>query len=329
MRRDTVNYTLVGAFVLAMGAALLVMMYTITGHSGATEDYVTYFRNVAGLKYGTGVYYEGFRVGQIEQIEPEGAGPELRYRVRLSVRDDWRIPEDSIANIVSSSLISAMMIEIHAGTSTKVLSAGDTLRSNEQSNLFAALGRAADDFGDLSRSGLRPLLENLDRRTGQLTDEYVALRRDNLAPFIDSMRADVKQLLRKVDDGATRLQRLLSDDNQQLLERTLRNVSDATGTLDQLVNDVQQTNAELRNTMAELNRLVVDNRPGVTAAVADLQHVLTGLRAATDNLEGRIDSILYHLEGTTRNADEFTRSIRENPGSLLRNNPPREEGVAR
>jgi phospholipid/cholesterol/gamma-HCH transport system substrate-binding protein len=261
-------------------------------------------------------------------IEPEGTGAELRYRVRLSVRDDWQIPEDSLANIVSSSLISAMIIEIDAGASSKVLAAGGTLRSNEQSNLFAALGRAADDFGDLSRSGLRPLLENLDRRTGQLTDEYVALRRDNLAPFIDSMRADAKQLLSKVDDGATRLQRLLSDDNQQMLEQTLRNVTDATGTLDQLVNDVQQTNVELRNTMTELNRLVVDNRPGVTAAVSDLQKVLEGLRAATDNLEGRIDGILYHLEGSTRNADEFARRIRENPGSLLRSNPPREEGVA-
>lgn len=328
MRRDTVNYTLVGMFVLAMGVAFLVMMYSITGRSGATESYFAYYRNVTGLKFGTGVYYEGYRVGQIESIEPEGSGAALRYRVELSVLEDWQIPTDSVANIVSGGLISAMMIEISAGTSAAFLPAGSTLQSAEQANLFIALSRAANEFGDLSRDGLRPLLENLDRRIGQLADEYIALRRENLVPLIETLRANLEQVLGKVDDGATRMQSLLSDENQRLLTESLENFEGATGGLETLVGEIQRTNMELLNAMVELNKLVAENRPGMKVAVEDLQQALEDLVTVTGGLQGRLDNILYHLEGTARNADEFTRVIRENPGALLRSNPPSERGIA-
>ena len=63
MKRDNVNYLLVGSFVLLMAGVLLYALYRITGHSAKGDLYVTHFSNVAGIKEGSLVTYEGFEVG--------------------------------------------------------------------------------------------------------------------------------------------------------------------------------------------------------------------------------------------------------------------------
>jgi len=45
MKRDNVNYLLVGSFVLLMGAILLYALYRITGHSAKGDTYFTHFPN--------------------------------------------------------------------------------------------------------------------------------------------------------------------------------------------------------------------------------------------------------------------------------------------
>ena len=65
MRRDNVNYLWVGSFVLVMAAVLLYALYRLTGQSGQGDVYYTRFPNVAGIKTGTVVTYEGFEVGNV------------------------------------------------------------------------------------------------------------------------------------------------------------------------------------------------------------------------------------------------------------------------
>ena len=117
MKRDNVNYLLVGAFVAAMSVAFFVLMTAVTGRSGPTDEYHAYYDNVSGLTFGTGVFYEGYRVGQLESIEPEHTDQGMRYKVSFSVLSGWTIPADSVAEIAASGLISAVTIQIQEGVS--------------------------------------------------------------------------------------------------------------------------------------------------------------------------------------------------------------------
>ena len=45
MKRDNVNYLLVGSFVLLMTAVLFYALYRITGHSQKGDIYFTHFPN--------------------------------------------------------------------------------------------------------------------------------------------------------------------------------------------------------------------------------------------------------------------------------------------
>ena len=54
MKRDTINYAVVGGFVVAMGIGFVILMFAVTGRSGPTESYFVHYDNVSGLKFGTG-----------------------------------------------------------------------------------------------------------------------------------------------------------------------------------------------------------------------------------------------------------------------------------
>ena len=71
MGQSKTTYVVVGAFVLIMLAGLIGLLMVLAGRTGATHAYLTPYTNVAGLKFGTPVFFEGFRAGQVEAIEPD------------------------------------------------------------------------------------------------------------------------------------------------------------------------------------------------------------------------------------------------------------------
>ncbi len=80
MKRDYLNYLLVGTFVAVMIVAFVLLLFALTGRSGPTDHYTVFYDNVSGLKFGTGVFYEGYQVGQIEDLSPEPTDTGMRYR---------------------------------------------------------------------------------------------------------------------------------------------------------------------------------------------------------------------------------------------------------
>lgn len=56
MKRDNVNYLMVGGFVTVMTIALAVLLFTVSGRSGPTDSYYVVYNNVAALNFRTGVF---------------------------------------------------------------------------------------------------------------------------------------------------------------------------------------------------------------------------------------------------------------------------------
>ena len=322
MRREHINYTVVGAFVLIMGVAFMVLLYKLTGSTGPADRYFVHYDNVFGLKYGTGTFYEGFQVGQIEKITPERDGDHTRYKVELSVRSGWKIPDDSTAAVIASGLLSGVAINIQEGKSKAMLAPGSEIKGAGQVNMFAALNDVAADFHalsqeykELSKSDLRPLLESIRKRIDdpELFDE-------------------LKAILKKMDDSAARVQRLLGDKNQQAVTTTLTNVEKVSENTLDLLNRIEVTRLQMHHAFGELDQMVTDNRGNVNqvvsdtaASTADLRASMQSLRQSLDTISHNLDTILYHLEGSSRDMHEFARQLRENPGLLLNSSPQKDE----
>ena len=70
MRNYSISYVTVGVFVTAMIVALVVTLTLIAGRTGPRDHYRVLFDNVTDLKYGTVVRYEGFPIGNVDEIVP-------------------------------------------------------------------------------------------------------------------------------------------------------------------------------------------------------------------------------------------------------------------
>ena len=160
MGNDQRNYLIVGGFVIAMLAALVIWISLLTGRPGATDRYHVHYANVMGLAKGSEVLFEGYPVGLIDRISAAEGGEDRRFRVDVDVRRGWPIPADSVARITAGGLLSAVVIDIRAGSDPTALPAGSEIAGQEATNLFAAVSAAAGDVDALIRD-LEPLIDSL------------------------------------------------------------------------------------------------------------------------------------------------------------------------
>ncbi len=300
MKRDTINYVMVGAVVLVAIVLLLVGLALITGRSGASTDYLVHYRNVTGLRYGAPVFYEGYRIGEVAAIEPERGSEGTRYKVTVSVKRDWTIPVDSIARLQSSGLLADMSIGIKEGASKQMLARGAEIRGAENADIFAAVGELAGQVSALTREQITPMVARLSQRVDSITGSL-----DHNTPEI---LGQAQALLGKLNGASEALDDLLKPQNRAAVASILGNVQGLSG-------ELRETRKTLDQTVGELADIARENRGDIRGAMTDLATVMA-------SLSSRMDVITHHLESATRNLDEFSREIRRNPGQLLRSPEP-------
>ena len=182
MRDDKRNYIVVGAFVIMMLVALILWIALLSGRTGATDDYYIVYDNVMGLKTGVEILYEGFPVGHIEGISPGEREGRRSYRVDVSVKRDWPIPEDSVAEITAPGLLSAYVIDIQAGESRTLLEPGSEIEGREAAGHALRRerggGRSAEgDRGEREADAREPLGGSA-RHRGQRRSVHGGAERD-------------------------------------------------------------------------------------------------------------------------------------------------------
>jgi phospholipid/cholesterol/gamma-HCH transport system substrate-binding protein len=215
--------------------------------------------------------------------------------VTLSVRRDWPIPNDSIAQLASSGLLADVSIAIREGASAQMLAAGGELESQEGADVFAALNELAGEVTTLTRQRITPLVDTLSKRVDSITASV-----DAQTPLI---LEDAAQLLKKLNSAASSMQEVLGPDNRENVAQTLANVRQVTG-------ELEATRAKLDGLLTDAAAIASENRPVIRDALRDLSQV-------TAAIASRIDAIAHNLESSSRNFDEFTREVRKSPNRLL------------
>jgi len=314
------HYVLVGFFVLAIAAGLIVTLALLTGRTGATETYYTHYDTVTGIKHGTPVLFSGYPVGQVTAVEPEYTQGELRFRVALAIAEDWPVPAGSVAQVRASGLLGIVSINIREGDGDALLPPGETLASEPAPNLFATLANAASLVDDLARRDLRPLLQNINAlvtsmntlAAGDAAEMLADLRStaDKLDAGTDEFVTNLVALSALLRENGERLSTLLDTENLQRVDSTLAGVDATARNFAQLSASLEDTRGDLDRLLANLNALVSDNKLDVDRTVMDLRYTMHAIAQ-------RIDAVSANLEGTSRNMFEFTRQLRQNPASIF------------
>ena len=134
--------TAVGAVVLVIAVWFLAFAYNsselspVRGYSLSAK-----FGGVGGLAPGNDVRIGGVKIGSVleQRIDPN----DYRAVVVFTVRNDLKLPEDTVAAITSDGLLGGKYLRLEPGHSQTMLAAGAALKTTRDAlSLEDMLGRA-------------------------------------------------------------------------------------------------------------------------------------------------------------------------------------------
>lgn len=140
--------TLLGAAVVAVAVGFFYYGWNTTG-SGTVAGYevVARFDRIDGISVGTDVRLSGIKVGSVTSQELD----QKTYRalVRINIKQDVAIPEDSSIKVASEGLLGGAYLAVSPGGSDDMLKTGGEFSATQGSvDLIGLLGQAMFSGGD-------------------------------------------------------------------------------------------------------------------------------------------------------------------------------------
>lgn len=284
MKKESINYFMVGLFTLAGILLLLVMLFKITGGQSNADEYHVEFDKVTGVKDGIIVTYSGYAIGAVKNVVPVVENGRTRYRLTLWIKSGWQIPDDSTAQIVMPAIIADKQVEITQGSSKSNLVPGDTIRSAE-----------AVDIMELVDS----IAQELNR-------------------FVPESTRNANQLLQKLNYTADQMSHILRQENVDHLNSLFKHADVSSKNLSELASSFTRINQQLDSILSKTDLMLDDNSD-------DIRYTIIELKKSIDVVSGRIESVMYNLDSTSQNMNEFSRTLRNNPSAILGSKPPAEK----
>ncbi|MFJ9961178.1 MCE family protein [Streptomyces avermitilis] len=301
--------------VAVVTALALVATLTYVLWPRSESVHVTaYFPRTVGIYPGSDVRVLGVRIGEVEKITPEGD----RVRVELKYDEGRRVPADSKAAIINSSVVSDRYVQLlPVYRKGPVLQNGAVIPETrtavpvELDRVFGSLHTTADALGPqgankdgslsrllgVSADNLDGQGENLNRTVEDLSQAVTTLsdgRKDlfgtvrNLQVFTAALSADDKSV-RSFNTGLAEVAGQLAGERKDLAD-ALKNLGTALGDVSAFVkNNKKSLNSNVKG-LSKVTKVLVTQR----AALAELLDVaptgLSNLNNAYNPSAGTLDT---------------------------------------
>ncbi len=119
--------TVMGAVVLVVAALFLFFAYT-SSQLHAVDGYsvTAQFTRIDGIRDGSDVRIAGVKVGSVtgETLDPKT----YLATVKMSINPEYKLPEDTVAEIISSSLLGDKYMSLAPGGSDKEIPPGGQIK---------------------------------------------------------------------------------------------------------------------------------------------------------------------------------------------------------
>lgn len=290
MIRRKQNRTLIkfGVFATIM-AILTVSLFYIFGEyrTGSTNGYSAVFTDASRLKAGDTVRVAGIRVGSVNDVLLQ---PDKKVLVKFDADRDIVLTSGTKAAVRYLNLVGDRYLELVDGPgSTKTVPAGSQIPADRTA--------PALDL-DLLLGGLKPVLHGLNPQdvnalTGALVQAFQGQGATlqslfSKATSFSNNLADNNQVVQELIDNLNTVVDVLAKDGDKFsssIDGLEKLVTGLSGDRDPIGNAV----TSLGNGAGELSSLLVDARPPLTAAVAQLNKLAPLLESSAPGLEAGIE----------------------------------------
>lgn len=291
------NYTIIGAFTLAVIAAAFGFVYWFAGpqDTSARKEYEIIFEgSVAGLREGNAVLFNGIPVGQVTNLGliPNEPG---QVKVRVGIRRDVPVLSDARAGLESQGLTGIVAVSIRGGKpGAPPLPEGPDgfpLIEAEGGAGMAGLVSAAQSVAKrintvldaINPDEIKSIISNIDHFS-----QAVADKSDEVASVIDQANALSKQLNEiagKVDKVVVNLDKATSDKDGVLAQAT-----EAATSVRKLADNLDQRTALLTT---EISRFTGPGLRQYEALASDGRRTLAEIDRVLRSLERNPQRFIY------------------------------------
>jgi phospholipid/cholesterol/gamma-HCH transport system substrate-binding protein len=287
-----VNFALVGAFVLALGAALIGGVLWLSSGKSYSKTYDTYLvymtESVSGLSLDAPVRYRGVQVGGVRRIELAPGNPEL-VKLTLDIERSTPVKQDTVAVLQVQGLTGIAHVDLAGGSRDSlplkpargekfpVINTGPSLMNRLDrgvTKLLVNLNRSSESINALlneeNRVALSRTLANLDRlssmlaaRSGRLDAglNHAARTMENTEKLTALANAELPQLLQRIQRSADAFDRMANE----AARAGSSTASAADNVRAEALPEARQAINELRELTASLRRFseALERNPGM------------------------------------------------------------------
>ena len=282
------NHTLVGGVVLVLLVALLFfVMWLARIGGGEKKPYDLFFKqSVSGLAVGSVVTFSGVPVGEVKKIALVPESPEF-VRVRILIDEDVPILQGTTASIASIGFTGVAQINLDGAVRgappitaigpegvpvipTRPGALGELLSNAPQllERLTTLTERLGQLLSDKNQASIASILASTERISRSLADR---------SPEIAAALADARVTIRQAGIAAEEFGKLAGTTNQLLNEDGKP-----------LVADLRRTVANAERTLAAIETVVNDAKPGIQTlskqTVPEIGQLVIELRQMSESL---------------------------------------------
>ena len=292
----------VGAFIVFSVAVLAVTVYFVSKAEfrGKESPYRMYLRYAGGVEPGTTVLFGGISVGRVTSVRPDQADP-TRIEISLGVKPGTPLNAKSLGKLGSVNLLGNPVVSITTGS---------------------------NDAPRLPPGAVIPTQETIS--IDDLQRKVVALA-DSAQTTLASVNTDVNKITADARQVLANVNKLTGKANQQHMAAILSNTDRAT---EQLSSKIGPTLDNVNQTVSNANRTITSLQQPIQADLTELHGTLQAFHGVAGDVQSILsedrENIYVTLENmrlATDNLNDFTRTIKEEPWSMVRIRQPEDRKV--
>lgn len=321
---------LVGITIIVAAAWIAATVIYLRGTLAAQRVYhvEAVFPDALGIREQARVYLAGVEVGEVQKV---WLTPDLHARVRMALRKDVKVPEDSLAVVMSPGIAGVdKLIALVPGRSPVEAREGTLLKGTKEPGISDLAPVAQETLQEVRRlihsvnalvadpemrAGIRQTLQNVEQASARLT-VLLEQARSLLASAgrsFDAVVQDTRRSTRMLPEVVANLEALLEQSRE-----LVRTAQHATESFDRFVSD-ERLQQNLRDVASEMNVLSVrlnriaedigkytgdeELRENVRGTVAEARATLVEARQATEKINRFVERLIQPSKLSIRPID--------------------------
>jgi phospholipid/cholesterol/gamma-HCH transport system substrate-binding protein len=301
----------IGVVVISAIGAFIWGLFFLKGTDLLSHKYVLYaiYPKIDGLIEANPLTINGFKIGQVNKISLIKT-PGKYYNqvlVKFLLTEDVQITKNSVAKVVSTSLLEGKAVEIIFSSETELVRSGDTLIAESEEGLKSQVSKQLTPLQKKAEG----LLSSIDSVMTIVQFVLNDKTRDNLSKSFES----IKKAIQSLEQTAYKLDDLIATEKAKI-SSMLTKLNSIAGMLEKNTDKIENiigNFSTLSDSLAKSDmKKAIDD---ADKTLIEFKYLLAQINAGQGTL-GKLaknDSLYNNLNKTSEDLDKLMKDLRINP----------------